>query len=122
MYVILRGKVTALRTDGIHKDIWHQGAILSDGDAFGELTLVDETNPTENNLFVDVRTEYKITKRPHSIKTTQKSILMKISNNIVKDIIQPLSFQKPSNGVKSPQSNSKEVLTSKAMNLDDSLS
>ena len=87
MYIILRGKVTVLRTDGIHKDIWHQEAILSDGDAFGELTLVDETDPTENNLFVEVRTEYRITKRQHSIKTTQKSILIKIANNIVKDII-----------------------------------
>ncbi len=41
MYIILRGKVTVLRTEGVHQEISQQVAILSEGDAFGELTLVD---------------------------------------------------------------------------------
>ena len=73
-----------------------QTSSLADGDCFGEMTIVDETDPSETALFVDVKTSLRATKRQLSVKTAEESYILRIDNNIMRDILQPPSITRKS--------------------------
>lgn len=58
MYIILKGRVTLNKKHGKHDDVQMQISSIVDGDVFGELSIVDETDPSEVHLFSDVRTNF----------------------------------------------------------------
>ena len=82
MYVILKGKIRMQKRHQFYKEINLNLNDLGDGEAFGDMSYVDETKPGEKNLFVGVNMKLVKTARQNNVFTIEPTVCFKISNDL----------------------------------------